>query len=172
MMERCKDVISEIKEGLSQRSSSQKDEVRVMRAMLNDPTYSVGIYDKGGKVGDYCPFEDSRSMLGSIINEATGIQPKEAKALANTFEFSNKEASSMVNISKEYVNTYLHTNRKLPLGARERSNVSLLLKEIPESQKKFPNTIGDSTDKSTGVTVVPAHEGIKVPAPCPGYLKK
>ena len=51
-MERCKDVISEIKEGLSQRSSSQKDEVRVMRAMLNDPTYSVGIYDKGGKVGD------------------------------------------------------------------------------------------------------------------------
>ena len=43
-------------------------------------------------------------MLGSIINEATGIQPKEAKALANTFEFSNKEASSMVNISKEFTN--------------------------------------------------------------------
>jgi hypothetical protein len=171
-MERCKEVISEIRNGLSQRSSSQKDEVRVMRSMLNDPTYNVGIYDKTGKIGEYCPFEDSRAMLGSIINEATGIQPKEAQALANTFEFTNKEAAAMVNISKEYVNTYLHTNRKLPLGAREKSNVSLLLKEIGESQKKFPNTIGDSSDKSTGVTVVPAHEGIKVSAPCPSYLKK
>lgn len=170
-MERCKDVISEIKNGLSQRSSSQKDEVRVMRAMLNDPTYNVGVYDRTGKVGEYCPFEDSRNMLGSIINEATGIQPKEARALANTFEFSKKESESMVNISKEYVNTYLHTGRKLPIGGREKSNVSLLLKEIKESEKKYPNSIGDTSDKTTGTTIVPAHESIKVSAPCPSYLK-
>lgn len=170
-MERCKDVVAEIKNSLSQRSSSQKDEVRVMRAMLNDPTYNVGVYDRSGKIGEYCPFEDSRNMLGSIINEATGIQPKEARALANTFEFSKKESESMVNISKEYINTYLHTNRKLPMGGREKSNASLLLKEISESEKKYPNAIGDKNDKSTGTTVVPAHESIKVSAPCPSYLK-
>ena len=110
-------------------------------------------------------------MLGSIINEATGIQPKEARALANTFEFSKKESESMVNISKEYVNTYLHTGRKLPIGGREKSNVSLLLKEIKESEKKYPNSIGDTSDKTTGTTIVPAHESIKVSAPCPSYLK-
>lgn len=170
-MERCKDLLEEIKKGLSQRSSSQKDEEHVMRAMLNDPTYSVGIYDKTGKVGEYCPFDDSRNMIGSIINEATGIQAKEARALASTFEFTKKESQSMVNISKEFVNTYLHTGRKLPLGGREKSNASLLLKEIPESEKKFPNSIGDANDKSSGTTVVPAHEGIKVSAPCPSYLK-
>lgn len=170
-MERCKEVVAEIRNGLSQRSSSQKDEVRVMRAMLNDPTYNVGVYDRTGKVGEYCPFEDSRNMLGSIINEATGIQPKEARALANTFEFSKKESETMVNISKEYINTYLQTKRKLPMGGRDKSNVSLLLKEIKESEKKYPNTIGDKTDKSTGITVVPAHESIKVSAPCPSYLK-
>lgn len=171
-MERCKEVLNEIKSGLSQRSSSQKDEVRVMRCMLNDPTYSVGIYDRSGKIGDYCPYEDSRSMLGNVINEATGIQLKEAKALANAFEFTNKEASSMVNISKEYINTYLHTGRKLPLGAREKSNASLLLKEVPQSKKKYPNAIGDSSDRSSGETIVPAHESVKVSAPCPNYLKK
>jgi carboxypeptidase C (cathepsin A) len=170
-MERCRDVVAGIKDGLSQRSSSQKDEEHVMRAMLNDPTYSVGIYDKTGKIGDYCPFEDSRKMVGSIINEATGISVKEANALATTFEFSKKESQTMVNISKEFVNTYLHTGRKLPLGGREKSNASLLLKEIKESEKKFPNSIGDATDKSSGTTIVPAHEGIKVNAPCPAYLK-
>ena len=170
-MERCKDVMSEIKNGLSQRSSSRKDEIRVMRAMLNDPTYSVGIYDNTGKIGEYCPFEDSRKMIGSIINGATGIQPKEAQALANTYEFTKKESESMVNISKEYLNTYLHTGRKLPIGGREKSNISLLLKDVAEAEKKFPNAIGDKSDKSTGTTIVPAHESIKVSAPCPVYLK-
>ena len=170
-MERCKDVVDTIKKGLSQRSSSQKDEEHVMRAMLNDPTYVVGVYDKTGKVGEYCPFEDSRKMIGCIINEATGILPREANALANTFEFTKRESQTMVNISKEFVNTYLHTGRKLPLGGRERSNASLLLKEIKESEKKFPNSIGDKSDTTSGTTVVPAHEGIKVNAPCPSYLK-
>lgn len=170
-MERCKDLINDIRKGLSQRSSSQKDEEHVMRAMLNDPTYSVGIYDKTGKVGDYCPFEDSREMIGSIISDSTGISSKESKALANSYMFGKKQSQTMVDISKEFVNTYLHTGRKLPLGGREKSNASLLLKEIPESEKKFPNSIGDVNDKSTGTTVVPAHEGIKVSAPCPSYLK-
>ena len=168
-MERCKDVVAEIKEGLSQRSSSQKDEVRVMRAMLNDPTYSVGIYDKSGKIGDYCPFEDSRSMLGSIINEATGIQPKEAKALANTFEFSNKEATSMVNISKEFINTYVETGRKLPLGGRENMNASISIKHVAESKKQFP--VGGIGSKERGEVIIPAHDSLKVTAPCPVWKK-
>lgn len=171
-MERCKDVISEIKSNLSQRSSSQKDEVRVMRAMLNDPTYKVGLYDKSGKTGEYCPFEDSRKMIGTIITDATGMNIKEASALANTFEYSKQQAQSMVNISKEYINTYLHTNRKLPLGGRELSNISFQLKEIPETEKKYQNSIGNPDDKSCGITTVPAHEGIKVTSPCPSYLKK
>lgn len=170
-MERCKELVDEIRRGLSQRSSSQKDEEHVMRAMLNDPTYSVGIYDKTGKVGDYCPFDDSREMIGSIISESTGINHKEARALANTYEFKKKQSQTMVDISKEFIHTYLHTGRKLPLGGREKSNASLLLKEIKESEKKFPNSIGDANDKTTGTTIVPAHEGIKVSAPCPSYLK-
>ena len=34
-----------------------------MKAMLNDPSYEVGIYTKDGQVGTYSPYEDSRKML-------------------------------------------------------------------------------------------------------------
>ena len=33
-----------------------------------------------------------------------------------------KEAEKFVNVSKEFVNTYLGTKRKLPLGGREKTN--------------------------------------------------
>ena len=44
-MENVKEVIDDIKNNLTQRSSSRKDEVSVMKAMLNDPEYTVDVYD-------------------------------------------------------------------------------------------------------------------------------
>ena len=58
-MSKTSQLLKEIKEGLSQVSSSQKDEVRVMQAMLNDREYVVGIYGKEGKKEDYCPSNES-----------------------------------------------------------------------------------------------------------------
>ena len=40
------ELVRDIRENLSQASSSQKDEVRVMEAMLNDKDYKVGEYTK------------------------------------------------------------------------------------------------------------------------------
>ena len=48
MSESVKDLVKEIKTGLSQTSSSRKDEIRVMKAMLNDPSYEVDEYGKDG----------------------------------------------------------------------------------------------------------------------------
>ena len=47
------DLIKEIKDGITQRTSSNKDEVRVMKAMLNDRTYEVGVYNKTGRVDSF-----------------------------------------------------------------------------------------------------------------------
>ena len=41
-------LLEEISTGLSQVSSSRKDEIRVMQAMLSDPSYEVSIYGKDG----------------------------------------------------------------------------------------------------------------------------
>lgn len=168
-------IIEDIKTNLKQRNSSQKDEISVMQAMLNDTEYRVGIYDKSGKTGDYCPAEDFQSMVGSIISSTTKIGKDEAKALAESHEASKTEAKSMVGISKEFVNTYLKTNRKLPLGGREDTNFALSLKEVPERTKPCPRKVGIKDDGSsiyeTPNKVIPAHAGLKAYGSCPPWIK-
>ena len=63
MQENTKALIEEIKKNLSQTSASQKDEVRVMKAMLNDKDYVIDLYSNEGKVGTYCPSRDARDMI-------------------------------------------------------------------------------------------------------------
>lgn len=170
-----KGLVEEIKTGLSQRSSSRKDEVRVMKAMLSDPTYEVDQYGKDGVVGSYNPCKDFRSMCSSIISSTAKVPQTEATAMMENYEPKRSEAASMVDISKEFVNTFLHTGRKLPLGAREKSDVSLSLKEVAPSTRLYPQKVGVKDDGSAvyskAPTTVPAHEAIRVHAPCPDWVK-
>lgn len=170
-------IIDEIKKGLSQQSSSLKDEERVMQAMLNDKTYKVGVYNSTGKVDEYCPSEDARKMSASIIQSTTKMTGAEAEALADAHVFTKAEAKSMVNISKEFVNTYVQTGRKLPLGGRETSNVKLVLKHEEKKEKRYPKKVGVNEDGSArydqnATTVIPAHDTIRSQGSCPSWLKK
>jgi len=174
-MDNLKEIIADIKNNLSQTSASRKDEVTVMRGMLNDTTFTVGVYGKDGLVDTYCPAEDARSMVAGILKGAAHVTNQEAIQLAGNYEFTNSDATSMVRISKEFVNVYLDTGRKLPLGCREKSDVSLAKKEVAESTKIYPVKIGveaDGSDKwGTGTKTVPAHESIKVFGSCPDWCK-
>ena len=169
MSERVIDLVKDINTNLKQKSASQKDEVRVMRAMLNDKEFKVGEYSKEGKVGEYSPYEDSRKMVSTILSSAAKIPSSEAKEIADKYEFSKAEATTMINISKEFINTYAHTGRKLPLGAREDMSVAIQLKEVPQSVKQFPKGGIGSTER--GQVTIPAHNTLKVSGPCPSYLK-
>lgn len=164
------ELVKDIKVNLSQRSASQKDEVRVMQAMLNDKTFKVGEYTKEGKVGEYCPREDAEKLVSTVLTSAAKLSAAEAKELADKYEYSKAEATGMVNISKEFVNTYVKTGRKLALGGREDMNVSLSLKEVEASTKQFPKNGVGSTER--GSVEVPAHCTIKTSGPCPVWLKK
>lgn len=168
-------LVKEIKDGLKQASSSSKDEVRVMRAMLNDRDYEVGVYGQEGKIGTYNPSADARSMIASVIASAAKVSKDEAQVLAEDHEFSNGEAASMVNVSKEFVNTYLGTGRKLNFGGRESSTLALLSRDIPQSVSRYPKKVGENTD-GTGIyenaeKTVPAHINIKAISPCPVWVK-
>ena len=170
MSEKVKDLVQEIAVNLSQKSASQKDEVRVMQAMLNDKTYVVGEYNKSGKVGEYCPYDDSRKMIANVISAAAKVPAAESKQLASEYEFTKSDANVMVGISKEFVNTYVGTGRKLPLGGRENMNVSLQQKKVDEKKKQFPvNGVGSS---ERGEVTIPAHVTLKASGPCPVWLKK
>lgn len=175
MSESVTTLINEIKTGLSQKSSSRKDEVLVMRTMLSDPTYEVDVYGKEGVVDTYNPCKDFRGMCASIISNTAKVPQAEAATMMEGYEVKKAEASSMVNISKEFVNAFLHTGRKLPMGAREKSDVSLSLKEVGPSTRLYPQKIGVRDDGTAiyekAPTSVPAHEAIRVHAPCPVWVK-
>ena len=176
-MDTVKQLIDEINKTRTQKSASIKDETRVMKAMLNDPDFKVDIYGKSGIEGSYCPYEESRTMIANIIKETTKISKPEATALADSYEFGNQEANIMIGISKEFINTYLETGRKLPLGGRKDSNISIIKKTKPAREGGFPVKSGVNSDGSdkyvkSNQDIIPAHGSLKVYSPCPEWLKK
>ena len=156
-----------------------------LRGMMNAKTihswlYDIKeeyVYDKNGVSGSYCPYEESRIMLSSIIKDTTKINSAEASELAYNYEFGKKESTIMVGISKEFVNTYIETGRKLPLGGREKSNISLAKKVKPAKANTYPKKVGvnaDGTDKYETVNegMIPEHNSIRVFGSCPSWVKQ
>lgn len=171
------ETVQEIKNSIEQKIASKKDEVRVMQTMLNDKDYVVGIYSNEGKVGEYCPYEDSRTMLGSAIASAAKITKAEAQNLASEYQFTKSEAETFVNISKQFTLTYLETGRKLPLGKRESTNFSLYTEVQPEKYSTYPKKVGvddngkDIYEVTTKDKPTPEHAVLRTSSPCPEWLK-
>lgn len=175
-MNTVKELINEIHSNLSQTSSSQRDETRVMQAMLSDPFYTVDVY--GGKDESpisYNPTMDFRNMCASVMSNTAKIPMAEAEQLMDGYVVKKSEADAMIRVSKEFVNTYLQTGRKLPLGARETSDISISAKHIPAATRTYPMKVGvneDGTDRYVKEpTTIPAHNSLRVSAPCPSWVK-
>lgn len=176
-MNDLKSLIKEINDTRTQTSASAKDEVRVMRAMLNDPSFKVDVWGRSGIEGQYCPYDESRTLVANIIKDATKISAKEAADLANNYNFGKQEASIMVGITKEFINSYIETGRKLPLGGRETSNISIAKKVKEARSNSFPKKVGvndDGTDRYETVDdgIIPAHGSLKVYSSAPSWLTK
>lgn len=162
------DIIKDVKSNVTQCSSSKKDEITVMQAMMNDTNFSVDVYSKVGKVDEYYPSRELRKVVTNVVASTTHIPVKEATELVNAYEFTRVDAAAMVNMSKEFVNTYLQTGRKLPLGGRKNSDIELMWKNIEDRTTEIP--IKSETGERLN-TFIPAHGGIKAINPCPEWLK-
>lgn len=166
------ELIKDIRDNLKQKSASRRDEVTVMKAMLNDKDFIVTDY---ATKETHCPAKDFREMTASIIASTTKISKAEAQDIADNYEIKKSDAETMINLSKDFINCALRTGRKINLGATEKSNISIQIKEIPESQKKFPMKTGVNEDGSPkyekAETIIPAHESLKVSSPCPNWTK-
>lgn len=163
------------KEGLTvYDTKSQKDELAVMKAMLNDMEYKVGVYDSEGLEYYYSPAKEIRSMISNVISSSMEIPLVEAEHHMNEYEFKNSDAQSMISFSKEFINTYLKTGRKLPLGGRETSNVSLIRKQIPARKMLYPTKVKKSGDTSFNCeskeVMVGAYDSVRVYGSCPPWV--
>lgn len=168
-------LVDEINNTRTQTSANTKDENRVMRAMLNDPTFKVDIWGRNGIEGQYCPYEEARTLVANILKDTAKISTTEANDLASHYEFGKQESNIMIGISKEFLNTYIETGRKLPLGGREASNISIAKKVKESRSNSFPRKIGvneDGTDKYETVTEgdIPTHGSLKVYSSAPSWL--
>jgi len=178
-MNNVKELVKGIKAGLKQVSTSVKDEELVMRTMLNDKSYKVDVYSNKGKEGTFCPAEEARELAANIIHGAAKISKDEAKELADNYDFKKADSISMINISKEFVNTYIASGRKLGFGGRKDHDFYISQKEIKKHERisTYPKKVGIDKDgkgiyqKSKVKTIVPSHATAKVYASCPDWLK-
>ena len=104
-MENVKNLINEIHQGLSQASASQKDEMRMMKAMLNDETFVVDVYGNEGKTSSYSPYADARSMVSNIISTTTKISKEESDDLDVNYEFKKSDGEFRLGIYKELISS-------------------------------------------------------------------
>mgnify|MGYP007069868047 CR=1 FL=1 len=157
-------------------TKSQRNEVAVMAAMMNDTSYQVATYGMGGYQGLYCPAASFRRVVSNAISNATGMGRVEADALLAKHEFSQQDAREMVSFSKEFILSYLQTGRKLPLGGRDMSNIALKMKEVPAGFVNYPVKVGqDEAGRpicETKEAYVGSYQTVKVYGPCPVWRKE
>ena len=142
MEQTMKELMKEIKEVTQkQRSASKVDEIRVMRTMLNDPDFTVSVYDKSkGLVGQRNPREEAVKFISGVCSSVTGIDSKSADELASNYEFTKKDAIFMLDNTRSFVQTYASTGRKLPLIQDKDIQAEIFTRPIEAKEKKAPGT--------------------------------
>ena len=74
-MENAKNLIQLIKDENQARNrvaASQKDEIAVMRAMINDKDFKVQVYDRNGATNQFIsPSDNARSIGSNILTSTT-----------------------------------------------------------------------------------------------------
>lgn len=138
------ELMNEIKKvTVHQKAQSLTDQIKVQRAILNDPTYKVSIYDKHhGKVGERCPREEAVKFIADKASDITGLDRKSAADLAKNYEFSKKDAIFFLNMNQDFTTTYLYTGRKYNIIQSEDCEGSILLKPMSAKQKYVPSKNG------------------------------
>lgn len=162
-------IIDEIKTSAKQISINRIDEVRVMKSMLNDKDFKISIYDKSeGLIGEKCPAEEARVFISNVIQTATGLDTKDSKHLADSYEFTKKDAVYMVGMAKDYLEVYMRTGRKMNIIQNAAGEASIYAREIPACTKKIPARPGSPETKEIST---PAYTKIVSISKAPKYTK-
>lgn len=133
-------LIEEIRENTNQISINKIDEVRVMKSMLNDKDFSIGIYDKNlGYVGQKCPHDEAVTFVKNIISGATGLDGKDSKHLAENYEFTKRDANFLLDNMRDFLSVYSNTGRKINIMQTEDTEACLYTRSIPSRTKSVPD---------------------------------
>lgn len=168
MKSEMENLISEIKKVTETQTSINKaDELKVMTTMLNDPDFSVGVYDKKiGYIGQRCPHDEAVKFVGDVIQRATGLEKKDATHLASNLEFTKKDAGFLITNMKDFLATYIGTGRKINIMQTSTTEANLFAREMSASTKTIPNK--DNPKESRTITTSP-YVKLVSQSKCPKY---
>ena len=135
-----------------------------MRTMLNDPEFSISIYDKNkGYIGTRCPREEAVKFVTNVASSITGLDTKSTAELADSYEFTKRDATFLIENSRDFTTTYLSTGRKLPIVQSETTEASILIRHVDQREKSVPNA------GTNGITKVPAFDKVICRSKSPKY---
>lgn len=164
------ELLDEVKSNCKQKSINKVDEVRVMRGMLNDPNFTIGVYDrKLGYVGQRCPREEAVTFAKNIISATTGLDGNDSKHLAESYEFTKRDATFLLDNMRDFANVYTQTGRKLNIIQNETTEATVSLKHIEAKTKSVPDK--DNPGQTKQVETV-AFDKLVSSSKCPKYLSK
>ena len=147
-------MVSQIKKETKQISINKVDEVNIMRTMLNDKNFSIGVYDKNsGYVGQRCPHDEAVLFVKNVINGATGLDTKDSKVLAENYEFTKRDANFLLTNMRDFLSVYTSTGRKINIMQNANTEACLFTKDVPEGQKYIPDK--EHPGKSKKITTAP-----------------
>ena len=160
----------------SQKSVNKRDEIAVMKEMLNDKNYSAVVYGNQGPIESFSPGVAATELAASILNGAADLPKQEAQQLASMYEFTNQDAANMINIGNEFINLYLQTGRKYSFGGRQDHEFAIMQKVVEPCTKTYNKQVGINPDGSRiyeqAQTQVPGFVGLSTKAGCPSWVKK
>ena len=160
-------LISSIKKETKQIAINKVDEVRVMRCMLNDPDFNIGIYDKNlGYVGQRCPHQEAVTFAKNIISGATGLDGKDSRHLAENYEFTKRDANFLLDNMRDFIQVYTGTGRKINVMQSAATEACLYTKEVPAGTKSVPDK--ENPGKIKQITTSPYIKLVSV-TKCPKY---
>lgn len=151
MKSEMEELIEEIKKQTAKQVSINKaDEIRVMTTMLNDPEFSVGIYDKKlGYIGQRSPHDEAVKFTTDIIQRATGLDKKDSQHLADNLEFTKKDASFLLTNMRDFLTVYTtETGRKINIIQSAATEANLYSKQMPASTKTIPDKDNPGVSKT------------------------
>lgn len=160
-------VIHDIKQNIKQTSVNKVDEVNVMKSMLNDPDFYIGVYDRNmGYIGQRSPHAEAVDFAKNIISKSTGLDGKDSRILAEKYEFDKKDATFLLTNMRDFLNVYTSTGRKINLIQNAETEAAVYIKDIPEGTKVVPNK--DPESGSREIKTV-AFKKLVSSAHCPKY---
>ena len=160
-------LIIDIKKSTNQIAINKVDEVRVMKTMLNDPEFTIGVYDKTqGYIGQKNPHDEAVKFVKNIISGATGLDNKDSLHLAENYEFTKKDANFLLSNMRDFLYVYTETGRKINIMQSASTEACLYTKDISSTKKSIPDK--DHPGKTKEVITSPYTKLVSI-TKCPKY---